>query len=370
MGSESGIASRMISIETDEPGEPRVAAYAYGFVNSILKDPHPEVDFGDVRLAGELPYRDVSFQEIGGRGLRVTGIVESPSYISAKVMEGGNSLRVGIKPTAPWGLHMGEKVVVSLDSRVQSKAAVWVSLNAFGEVTVSKNPFPLGVIRNNEKRDFNISLTSRSGHGFSVGKVETTGIPGSASVVACEPVSKGCKQIQLSIEKGARMGPVSGELKVEFPDSKSVLAVSLEGIVLPPGMDPVPDRDDSAASSSESNSSASGRELNIRNAIRSTVRQASTASPAGRGPLLKWSVANEGLVYGYIVLRGASKDGPFEVVSKETVKAEAFEPGIANAYQWRDTSAELGNTYWYEIVLLYRDGRKEVLTSPQKVLAK
>ncbi|MCR6701350.1 MAG: hypothetical protein NVV68_09455 [Dokdonella sp.] len=108
----------------------------------------------------------------------------------------------------------------------------------------------------------------------------------------------------------------------------------------------------------------------IREVLKAKVREIQGPPPAGRGPLLKWSVANEEAVYGYVILRGDSESGPFERVSKDTIPAGTFEEGYANAYQWRDTSAVVGQTYWYSIGLINKDGTKDSLTGPQRVVAK
>ena len=91
--------------------------------------------------------------------------------------------------------------------------------------------------------------------------------------------------------------------------------------------------------------------------------------PEGRGPLLKWSVAHEGAVYGYAVYRADSDAGPFLRVSRDTIRASEDEEQRSD-YQWRDTSAEPGKTYWYYVSALQNDGHKRKLSEPQKVVAK
>ncbi len=93
------------------------------------------------------------------------------------------------------------------------------------------------------------------------------------------------------------------------------------------------------------------------------------SAPAGRGPLLKWSVAHEGAVYGYAIYRADAESGPFVRVSKETLRT-SDDDDQGSDYRWRDTSAEPGKTYWYYVAALQNDGHKRKLSDPQKVVAK
>ena len=95
-----------------------------------------------------------------------------------------------------------------------------------------------------------------------------------------------------------------------------------------------------------------------------------TVAPAGRGPLLKWSVSYEGGVYGYIVYRSDDERGRFIRVNSSIIKAAGSEGSKSVDYQWRDNSAEAGKSYWYYVGLIYSDGHKSKLTDPQKVVAK
>jgi hypothetical protein len=369
LGGASGTTSRMVSFTTDEAGTPNVRAYAYGFVNSVLKNPTPAIDFGNVRLSDQQLVGKVVLESIESADFKVTGIVSAPDYVEASVAADGRTVQAKIKPSIPWGLHDSDQIVVSLNSKQQSRAAIRVRIDAIGEISAAESPVALGIVRNDRSRDYFIELKNRSGRDFKVSNVLLEGVAGEAAIADCEPSAKGCKRVRLHIGDGLPIGPIAGIATVDLPEFKQRLPVRFSGTSLPPGLDPITDKD---AQEPERTTDVAARNppADIRSAIRTQVRDSNTPAPSGNGPLLRWSVADEAAVYGYYILRSDTQAGPFEKINKTTIKAEKYEQGIANAYQWRDNSAVPGKTYWYSVGTLYRDGRKEDLTSPQRVVAK
>jgi hypothetical protein len=114
----------------------------------------------------------------------------------------------------------------------------------------------------------------------------------------------------------------------------------------------------------ETESDASTKGVDLKQAIKQGIGAANLAPPAGEGPLLKWSVAHENLVYGYLVYRADAESGPFLRINKEMIRAEPQETG--GVYQWRDTMAEKGKTYWYYVGIVDTSGNKQQLSGPQK----
>ena len=109
--------------------------------------------------------------------------------------------------------------------------------------------------------------------------------------------------------------------------------------------------------------------VRIGDALRAAVTQ-EPATPPGNGPLLRWSVANEKPIYGYLIYRADREDGPYVRINESIVRAERAATGTVGKYAWRDNSAESGKTYWYSIGTIRNDGAREDLTSKQKVVAK
>jgi hypothetical protein len=96
---------------------------------------------------------------------------------------------------------------------------------------------------------------------------------------------------------------------------------------------------------------------------------ARTIDPPGKGPLLKWSVGNELGVFGYAIYRADEEGGALRRLGDRAVRASAIE-GHDAAYAWRDISAVTGKTYWYRVIVLFNDGRRQDLTGIQRATAK
>ena len=116
-----------------------------------------------------------------------------------------------------------------------------------------------------------------------------------------------------------------------------------------------------------------GDPFNLASALNSATskpKPEEAVEPGGNGPLLKWQVASEEQLHGYLVYRATSEKGNYAIVSKEAIPVVRENLPSSNVYSWRDTSAQAGETYWYYVADILLDGRLQQLTGPQKVVAK
>ena len=90
--------------------------------------------------------------------------------------------------------------------------------------------------------------------------------------------------------------------------------------------------------------------------------------PPGTGPVLRWSVANEQTLYGYLIYRAEHENGPWQRVNERIIPVLGHDDAPSD-YAWRDTSAVKGKTYWYFIKTLANNGSKQKLTEAHKVVA-
>ena len=100
-----------------------------------------------------------------------------------------------------------------------------------------------------------------------------------------------------------------------------------------------------------------------------TSKTSEQAEPDGTGPLLRWTVANEQELYGYAIYRSERADGRFKRVSAHLIRANSDQEGPGK-YRWRDRSADAGKSYWYQIMMVYLDGRMKALSEPREFQAK
>ncbi len=363
-GSASGLVSRTYRLETDEDGRPQRFGYAYGFVASVLEHPLVPMNFGRVVAGEDAGWSAITLDSTDIGDLEITGIVESPAFVEARVAPDKRTVQARLKPDAPWGALPDAKVVVSLAEGPQRKVAIGIKGHIAGAVRPAQDPFDLGIVRTDASRPYDLRLENIDGKSFETGDVRLDGIEGQAEVVECQPRAKGCRSLRLTLGKGLAMGPFTGTVTVEVPSSRRTLPIEVKGVALPPGVEPV----DGPAESSVA--AAKRGPANLGQAIRSQIRDAGAAPPPGTGPLLKWAVADEDAVYGYRILRSDSETGPFRRINDATIATQSSAPGVTNGYQWRDTGAVVGKTYWYSVGVIYKDGRKEPLTTPQKVVAK
>lgn len=385
----TGLASHYFVLDTDETGRNlgRRMAEVSGFVDSVLDDGGPTVDLKLVELGGPLAGQTYEFKSTEFPALRIGRVLDKPDYLDVAVGADGRTVTVTPKADAPWGIHR-DIVKLAIDSPVQKAVGLAVEAQYRGDVIPGSNPFVIGEIRQGNVNEFQIPLTSRSGKEFQIGPIKTVNFSGKVDVIPCQPLADACKALRVRIGEDQPLGFIRGVIDVSLPDYGRSLPINVGGFYLAKNT-VIRDLDEekpktapeTANASTEGNASTestaaptetpppAGPGVNLRQAFSRNVRAASQAAPVGEGPLLKWSVANERFVYGYTIHRAEKDDGPFVRLNKAAIRRIA-EDDSGSSYQWRDNTAEHGKTYWYYIGLLYEDGRKQALTSPQKVVAK
>lgn len=81
--------------------------------------------------------------------------------------------------------------------------------------------------------------------------------------------------------------------------------------------------------------------------------------------VLTWSTENEIDILGFNVYRGESADGEFVKINSAPIPASQ-DPILGQNYNFEDGSAERGQTYYYQLETLFRDG--EVERSEQTII--
>jgi hypothetical protein len=338
------------------------------FALSVLDDPRPKADLGTVNTNATLPVKTVTLSSREVPNFRITRIIESPDFATAKIESDGRTVSISGKSDASWGLHDGY-VKVALDSSVQPQAWIEVKADVHGEVIPSSNPVEMGIFHNTQL-PFVVQLKSRDGKPVTLGKIELDGFHGQVTKEPCVGAAKGCAQISVNVANDQKGGVLRGKLLVEVPEWHRELTVNIGGLYMP---DSVKVHSLEEVMQKNSKASAEPPPVDLKSALRKSTEAAPSPAvdPPGHGPLLKWQVSNENNIYGYLIYRGDVENGPFLRVNKGIVRVEAGKgDGVTSAYAWRDDSATSGKTYWYYIGMLYRDGTKQQLSGPQEVKAK
>jgi hypothetical protein len=376
VGNSVGRTRRIFHLETNEPGQAERSAEAIGYVATILDEPRPALNFGVVNLGSPATEQSLTLGSREVRDFHISEVLSAPDYVSVSIDKDGRTVHAKVKDDAPWGLHESDFIKLRVNAPQQQQVWVAVKTDVHGEVIPDANPFSLGLMRQGNANEFMIRLTSRSHQDFRVGPITVERTKGTAEAVPCVPAAKGCKLVRLRIASDQQTGSVGGLVTVDLPDYQRKLPIYVWGMLVGAKTE-VKDFDKEMQRAAELKAkSGAGAEsrvapdsrLDLKQAIKQGVSKTDLAPPAGNGPLLKWSVAHEELVYGYAIYRADAETGPFVRVNKDTIRVVPSDGG--GAYQWRDTSAESGKTYWYYIGVLDNTGSKQQLSGPQKVVAK
>jgi hypothetical protein len=368
-GMDAGDHRHIFNIDTDLTKRPRLQPLVHLFGLSVLDDPEPKVELGTVNTNAVSPAKTVMLASREVPDFRITRIIETPDFATAKILPDGHTVSIAGNPAASWGRHDGF-VKVALNSTVQPQAWIAVTADVHGEVIPSANPVEMGVFRTTNM-PFAVQLKSRDGRPVKLGKLAIEGIQATPVQTDCVGNTRGCARVEVKLSPDQPGGRVQGKLLVELPDFHRTIPIDLGGLYLPESVK-VHSLEEAMQKNSKS-SSAEPPPLDLKSALKKSTEATSPpmADPPGHGPLLKWQVSNESNIYGYLVYRGDAEHGPFLRVDKEIVRVgENKGDGITSTYAWRDDSATSGKTYWYYIGMLYRDGSKQQLSGPQAVKAR
>jgi len=369
-----GYAKHSFILVTSEEGvNARRGASVTTFVSTVLDQVRPSIDFGAFKLGSALPTKEValSSREVGD--FRILAIESKPDYLDVTIGTDGRTVSAALRANAPWGL-LYDKIKLRINAPQQAEAWVTVSANVIGEIAPNSNPVAVGLMRTNVKNEFLVRLTSDSGKDFKIGNVKLEGIEGKAHVASCEPKANGCRTLRVVVDNKQQQGRLVGKLLVDLPDFERTLPIEVVGMLLAPDTkvhDLNAEMEKRAVGGATSEALGTGLtgSVDLQQAL---VRASSEdlVPPPGEGPLLRWSVANDATIHGYIIYRSDAEHGPFLRVNKDLVRAIEDASQTTASYQWRDTSAVSGQTYWYEIGTVNINGDKAALSGAQKVVAK
>jgi len=363
-----GNTKHSFRFRTSEPGALGLrGSSAHMFVSTVLDEGNPSVDLGPVNVEDLPVEKSIRLSSREVPGFRVTGVESKPDHVEVSIGKDGSMVNVAVRKGAPLGL-LHEKVILKINGKRQPRASVTLDADIRGDVIPDANPLLLGLMHLGERNEILVRLTSRSGKAFEVAKVSLSKIKGSTSVERCASPGDACRQVRIRVSPEQPQGALADTMLVELAGAdRVVVPVRLEGLLLARDVK-IHDLNEEAEqrrAASPVASPAPAQSVDLTAAIKQGV--ADLPPPPGTGPLLRWSVANQSEIHGFIVWRADSEDGPLLRLNDELIEADRNGPG---KYQWRDNSAESGKVYWYAIGYVRNDGAKVDLSGRQKTLAK
>ena len=357
-----------IQIEKGDKGDQTIRVIARGFVYSPLDQSDMRLDLGAIPVDGVSP-KTLVLSSDDFPDFAIQGIVSAPEFVNATVV-GKHKIRVALSDHANWGLNSGN-VVVRINAPQQKTAKIMVTANVLGLVRPGQNPVPVGVVRKGNEQGFQVRVSSVDQRQLKIGDIHfEMGLRATTKVGDCIKKSAECRLIHVSIDPSQPTGNISSRMILELPAYKQNLTIGIAGVLVEPDLK-LRSLDKLAEEKSQQNQSEAGRPaLDIGAAVRKSVISPvlPPADPPGKGPVLRWSVANEQILYGYLIYRAEHKDGPWRRVNDKIIPVLGHDDATSE-YAWRDTSAVKGKTYWYFIKTLGNNGTKARLTGVQKVVA-
>lgn len=337
-------------------------ARAHGFIMSALDDARPRIDFGSVDAEKGSVMKSISLVSSLDPAVRATKILSEPHLVNARIGDGGKTVVAEIGADMPWG-PFEEALRVAINAPMQKEVWVEVTGDVAGDIAPEKNPYWLGTIPWQQKRTVTVPLVDKRGRDFRIGTVTSTGFSAIYDSAECEPKRSGCRNLLIHLADSLPTGLFKAGLDVSFPDRNKHLTLDIWGILagrsspgqkpgIPPGMEKVELHNPEADSDG-----TPPPPMKVQPA------------PPGDGPLLKWVIANQGNVHGYQIFRGDSLQGPFKLMNPRIIPTLDNGRGSVK-YQWRDTVAVRGQTYWYYIAVVYKSGDRRALSGPSKTVAK
>lgn len=378
---ELGYTKRYVEFKTSDSSNGVRYAEAKGMVLSVLDDAKLAMNFEVVDMtARSLAAREVHLSSREIDKFKIQKIVSAPEYLDVEILPDGQTLRGTVKKSAPWGIHNSDAIKVAINTAAQQEVSIPVKADIHGEIVPDVNPYALGLMRKGGGNEFLIPLRSRSGKEFKIGSVKVSRVNAKASVADCIPAASGCRALKVNLSDTQVHSQIGGLIEVAFPEYANILSVYFWGMLVDKSTkvldfeEEMKKQEGSVAAIEKTKSALapglSKSNVDISKAIKAEVsKENSLPQPSGRGPLLKWSVANQALIYGFVIYRSDARNGPFVKVNEKTILVASGNDD-SSTYQWRDVSATPGVEYWYTIDVIRRNGMKQQLAGPQPAVAK
>lgn len=338
----------------------RVSVYGL----SVLHDPARVLDFDTVK-AGDSPVIDYAL-ETDDPAVRIAAIKSAPEFVTVSINPDKRGLRIRHSDKSTWGKLTG-LLKIQLDSSQQKEAWIPIHTEVRGDVLPSTTNFSLGVARIGQENEYILQYRSE-GKPFKLDRATLEGIDGKTTIQNCTGGDKFCQQVRMLIDGNQRSGQLNGILRTHVAGYDRDIVVLTGGLLVSKDVK-IKSLDEALAAQAD----APKPSPSLNQALKSmsvTEKPVEAVIPPGNGPLLRWSVDNENLLYGYAIFRADSAQGPFQRVGDIVRRSVVSKQGVVSNYAARDTGAVVGKEYWYRIAMFYSDGKREFLTEPQHVKVK
>lgn len=362
-GERVGRFSHIFLLFDGKSDEPVGKVAVRGFTDWIVDPKSLILDVGMIG-EGKSIERVVRPQARPGESVRFKKVSKQSADLEVAIVENGRGLRVKTLPRKTWG-PFDSMILVDTDNSIQDRVGIHVKGEVRGAIVPSMNVVEFGVVRVGEASERAVRIDDTSGKNINIGKVEIQGAAASTKIEDCTPKLDSCRIIKLILDEEQMVRAPHGLMSIHFPDYEAVLPIPFGAAII--GRDTVV-RDLEQVVQASQNSPAM-----LSSVLKSSVVPSAPLEmpvPRGDGPLLKWEMTNESTIFGYEIYRSGTADGPFARVNSVIIPRLSDDATISSVYRWRDSDVQTGNDYWYYIGVVYLNGRKEALSTAQKIKAK
>ena len=356
-----GESTFRFAIITDEPGVARYRMSLSGFVLSAYSPELPLLSFGRVQR-GQTPEKSVELFSREVDRLEVTRVEGVPDFLEVTTGERtglageGLVVRARLRERPPLGLSTG-RFTLATNAAAQPQLDVHYSVEAFGDVLPDVHPLSFELVRMGEPKTIEVRLRSRSGNAFEVKEVKD-----SLGVVDVEsgPCTAGSGPSDCVVLHATALvlGPLSlqGTLRVTIAGETEPLTLSYGGLVIAPQTQ-VRTLGEGDGTFAEPRAPAEDRDAVTPAPAAQPLPSPPQAPAATSLPRLSWKAQNDETFYGFIVYRADKEIGPFRRVSP-VIRSQA-EAGATHQYEFADTTALPGRTYFYYLDTIDRRGQTQ-----------
>ena len=334
------------------------------FVDSAIEGEPMSVDFGLVP-AGAEQERKIDFTSRDLPDIRAQTASDKANFVDAVVADGGKAVVLRTRKDSSWGMHDGW-VQISTSSAAQPTAWVKYHFEARGRVVPETYQLSAGLLQAGRVRAQTLFIRDTEGEALHLGKISQRGAPVIVRETDCPSKPVSCRALEVEVDESKlKSARFSSELSIELPQYEQTITISYFGRIVPTDTKVV---DLNAQIESQEHNKAELRDLNavLKSITHPDSSRITMETPGGHGPLLKWNVQNEQQIYGYIIYRADSEDGPMRRIDDKIIETLSREDGVSVEYMWRDTTAQPGHTYWYEIGTVDQRGVRKSLTGRVK----
>ena len=327
------------------------------FVDSAIEGEPLKSQFGVV-AAGKSISQTIELRSLDLPNIHAISVVDALKNVVAEVSDDGKKVTVKTRLDSTWGIHDGWLEIVT-DSPEQPRVWVKYRFETRGKIVPDVYEIGAGLQRVGNTTPFNVFVRDIDGAAVQLGKITHEGADVDIGNIDCPVPSLSCRQIKIHLSNKLKAGKFSGDLHIDLPKFRQNLTIAYSGFLISA------DTKIKDMTGGTLEPSSQFHEANIGSALKAAVAEEPNTIampiPEGLGPLLRWDIQNEKLLYGYNVYRSDSEDGALHRINTSTIQTLSKEDGIPVEYRWRDTTAVPGHTYWYQIGTVdQRDVRKDL----------